>query len=379
MAENYNFVEIDSAELYTTVIGSLMDYCDEALYPGDERRVFGEALVQVFVSMFSLFNDRAKQRALQTARGVVLDAIGDRLRVERLAPAYATAIFRFTVSATMAENIVIPAGTRITTDGSVYFATTEATVLYAGEEYVDIEGKCDSGGSAYNGYASGTIATLVDLIPYVASAYNTTESVGGDDGEPYTEDGDNRYRERIRLAPASFSTAGAESSYKYFALSANAEIADVAIDCPEDAPNTVNIYLLMRGGGLPDDETIAKVLEAVSGATRRPMTDFVQCPPPEQVGYDVEFKYYCTKDDEAATIQTIEGEGGAIDLYNEWQTAALGRDINPDALRRFVLAPNNGTGALRMEIVKPNFAALSKMQVAKLNGTPTITHEVVNA
>lgn len=379
MAENYNFVEVDSAELYATVIGDLMDNCNEALYPGDERRIFGEALVQAFVSLFSLFNDRAKQRTLQHSRGVVLDAIGERLRVSRLSPAYATATFRFSVSATIAENIVIPAGTRITTDGSIYFATTEATVLYAGEEYVDVEGICELGGADYNGYAVGTISTLVDLIPFVAGAQNITESAGGDDGEPYTEDGDERYRERIQLAPASFSTAGAESGYKYFALSADADIADVAVDCPENEPNTVNIYPLMKGGALPDEETIAKVLEAVSADNRRPMTDFVQCLQPEQVSYDVEFKYYCTKDDEAATIQTIEGDGGAIDLYNEWQTAALGRDINPDALRRFVLAPASGTGAVRIEIVKPNFATLSKMQVAKLNGIPTVTHEVVDA
>ncbi len=378
MADDYNFVEIDSAELYTTVIGELMDHCDEALYPGDERRIFGEGIVQVFLAMFSLFNDRAKQRALQHARGSVLDALGERLRVFRLEPAYASATFRFIVSATMAENIVIPAGTRITTDGSIYFATNEAAVLYAGEEFVDIEGVCEFGGSAYNGYAAGTIATLVDLIPFVAGAQNITDSAGGDDGEPYTVEGDNRYRERIQLAPASFSTAGAESSYRYFALSADAEIADIAIDCPEDEPNTVNIYPLMRGGALPGEETLANVLEAVSADTRRPMTDFVQCKQPEQVGYEVEFKYYCTKDNEAATIQTIEGEGGAVDLYNEWQTAALGRDINPDDLRRFVLAPASGVGALRMEIVKPDFTALSKVQVAKLNGTPTIMHEVVS-
>ena len=38
MADPFDFVEIDSAKLYTSIIGSLMDSCDEALYPGDERR-----------------------------------------------------------------------------------------------------------------------------------------------------------------------------------------------------------------------------------------------------------------------------------------------------------------------------------------------------
>ena len=98
---------------------------------------------------------------------------------------------------------------------------------------------------------------------------------------------------------------------------------------------------------------------------------------PAAIEYQVEIKYYCTKEDEAATIEAIEGEGGAIDQYNEWQTAALARDINPDQLRRLILAPTKGTGALRVDVVKPSFAELSKMQVAKLKGTPVVSHEVV--
>jgi hypothetical protein len=70
--------------------------------------------------------------------------------------------------------------------------------------------------------------------------------------------------------------------------------------------------------------------------------------------------------------------GGAIDQYNAWQTAALARDINPDQLRRFILAPSTGTGAMRVDVVKPTFAELSKAQVARLSGAPVVTHEVVN-
>lgn len=378
MADDFNFVETDSAKLYTEIIGSLMDSCNEALYPGDERRIFGEALVAAFVSLYSLFNDRAKQRTLRYARGVVLDALGERQDVIRLAAASASATFRFSVSAVQAENIVIPAGTRITTDGSVYFATEETAVLPAGDAYIDLLGVCTAGGAAYNGFAIGNIATLVDLIPYIAGAVNITISAGGDDGEPYTEEGDNRLRERIRLAPAASSTAGSESGYRYKALSADPNIVDVVIDCPEDAPNTVNLYPLMSGGALPDEETLAKVLAACSAEEARPMTDHVQAFAPEAVEYTVEVKYYCTKDDEAATIRAIEGEGGAIDQYNEWQTAKLARDINPDQLRRFILAPGSGTGALRVDVISPTLVQLSKTQIARLSGVPVVSHEVVS-
>jgi phage-related baseplate assembly protein len=133
----------------------------------------------------------------------------------------------------------------------------------------------------------------------------------------------------------------------------------------------------MTGGELPGEDVLQKVLDALSDDVR-PMTDNVNALTPSVVEYQVEIKYYCTKEDEAATIETIEGDGGAVDLYNEWQTAALARDINPDQLRRFILAPSNGTGAMRVDVIKPTFAELSKAQVARLSGTPIISHEVVS-
>ena len=374
---DFDFVETDSAKIYTAIIGNLMDYCDEPLYPGDERRIFGEGLVMVLTALYNEFNDSMKQRTLQYARGVVLDAIGERYGVKRADPENASATFRFSVSAAQDENIIIPAGTRITADGSVYFETQETSVLPATETSIDLLGVCTSGGSAYNGYSVGSIATLVDLIPYIAKVSNITATAGGDDGEPYNEIGDDKYRERIRLAPASLSTAGPESAYRYFVLSADPDIVDAAIVCPEDEPNTVNIYPLMAGGELPDEATLQKVLDVLADDVR-PMTDKVQAFAPEVVEYAVELKYYCTKDNEASTIQTIEGEGGAIDQYNEWQTAALERSINPDQLRRFILAPAEGTGALRVDVVSPTYTELSKSQVARLSGTPVVTHEVVS-
>lgn len=379
---DFDFVETDSAKIYTAIIGNLMDYCNEALYPGDERRIFGEGLVQVLVSVYSEFNDRMKQRVLRYARGTVLDAIGERLDVYRLPASTASAVFRFSASAAQNENIIIPAGTRITTDGSVYFSTEEIAVLPAGELYADITGVCIEGGSAHNGYTVGTIGTLVDLIPFVASVENIATSTGGDDGEPYTEEGDEKFRERIRLAPAKLSTAGSESAYRYHVLSADPDIIDVAIECPEDEPNIVNLYPLMRGGQVPDEATLQKVLEATSGEKVRPMTDHVFAIAPEQIEYSVELTYYCTKDDEAALIQAIEADGGAIDQYNAWQTAALNRDIDPDQLRSFIFAAKSATdatGTVRMSIVQPVFTEVSKSQVPKFSGSLVVRHEVVMA
>ena len=361
------FIETEAQTVYDTVISRLMDYCDEALYPADERRIFGEALAALYIAQNSTYNDNMRQSLLRYARGEVLDAIGERLAVDRAAPMSAAAIFRFTATAAQGSNIVIPLGTRITTDGSVYFATTEAAVLQAGEMYVDVVGACTVGGAAYNGYTVGQIATLVDLIPFV-TASNVTASSGGDDGEPYTEDGDNRYRERIRLAPSALSTAGAESSYRYHVLAADADIIDAAIIVPSAC--VVDVYPLLTGGALPDDATLEKV-KAALGKGVIPMTDYVTVKQPVQVEYAIEVKYYCEADNEAAAVEAIESDGGALAQFEQWQSAELGRAISPDYLRRYLYA----AGATRVEIVSPTFTELEKHEVAVL-GDVTVTHDI---
>ena len=378
MAEPFDFVTTDAAQIYTAIIGTLMDEVGEPLYPGDERRIFGEALVAVLVALYNEFNDKMKQRTLQYARGPVLDAIGDRYSLTRAQPSHASAMFRFSVEVAQPQNIIIDAGTRITTDGSVYFATDQIAVLQAGKLSVGVQATCTEGGSAYNGFTTGTINTLVDLIPYISSAVNITTSVGGDDGEPYTEDGDNKFKERIRLAPATLSTAGPESGYRYFALAADPRIIDVAIDNPE--ANVIKIYPLLAEGELPDEKILQKVEASCSGDKVRPMTDQVEALAPTAVQYDIEIKYYCTQDNEADTVKAVEAAGGAIERYNAWQTGALDRDINPDQLRRFVLCPDweSGlVGADRVDVVKPVYTEIGKHQVAKFSGSLTVTHEVV--
>ena len=375
---DYNFVSNNPEEIRAEVLSSLNASCGETLYPGDERFMFGEGVAALQVTLNTKFNDQARQRMLRYARGVVLDYLGEFLGVYRLqaSPAYAT--FRFTVSAVQTTNIVIPQGTRITADGSVYFATDENAVLQAGDTYVDVDATCQTAGSAYNDYSAGSVATLVDLIPYIQSVSNTTATTGGDDGEPYTTEGDNRFRNRIQMAPATRTTAGPKASYEYYAMSADPDIIDVYVECPEDEPTVVNIYTLMSGGEPPDADALAKVQAACSPDDVRPMTDKVTAKKPTQKSYDINIKYYTTAADEAAVIAAVEDDGGAIDQYIEWQCGELGRDINPDELRKFVLVPGDDkVGPYRIDVTSPTYTAVADTEVAKFSGTLTVTHEVV--
>lgn len=449
--EDIKLTTTDASTLYKTIITELEKGAGEPLYPGDERRIFGEALVPVFVALYNSLNDVGRQTLLRYARGEVLDAIGERQDVKRLEGTPAKTTMRFSVSTPQERNIIIPKWTKVTPDSENYFATDEIAVLQAGAYSVEVPTSAVSNGTKFNGYAAGTITTLVDLIPYIESVTNLAETAGGDDGEPYTTEGDNRLRERIRLAPAKRSTAGPEQAYIYWVMTADSSIVDAkAVSEKETVSETLTVYdgkafkgggalltdslvvkahgqstaaakdtdytvdytdglltitlkgslsaaesidiiitrtlegcvkivPLLEGGGIPDAAMLAKVLDVVNAKDIRPLTDKVSAVPPEVETYDIEIVYYTTPESEAEVIANVEGTGGAIDRYNEWQVAALSRDINPDQLRKRILSPSWGenlTGAFRVDVVKPTYKALDDTQVAKFSGHLTVSHKV---
>ncbi len=368
------FIETDAGQIYDFIMYVLENEVAEELYPGDERRIFGEALVSLVVALYSTVNDSARQATLRYARGEVLDALGEFAGVYRIEAIPATTTVRFSLKEAITQNIIITKGTRVTSDYTRYFATTKTAVLPAGSLYVDIDAQSTEGGSDYNGIQTGEINVLVDLIAYIDSVYNISETSGGGDVED-----DEDLRERIRLSPANRSTAGPKNAYKYYAMSADAAIADVYVDSP--TPGVVVITPILYGGGIPDQDVLDKVLAACSADDVRPLTDKVEVSAPTTQNYDIELTYYTTAANESTVIQNIEGEGGAIDQYIYWQGSSLDRNINPDRLRKLILCPEDGEGnhligAERVVITSPEYTELNHTTVAKFSGTLKVSHEV---
>lgn len=368
------FIETDAGQIYDFIMYVLENGVTEELYPGDERRIFGEALASLTLALYSTMNDSAKQATLRYARGEVLDALGEFAGVYRIEAMPATTTVRFSLKEAVAQNIIIAKGTRVTSDYSRYFATTETAVLQAGSLYIDVEVESTEGGSNYNDIPVGEINVLVDLIAYIDGVSNTLITSGGGDVES-----DEDLRQRIRLSPASRSTAGPKNSYKYFAISADATVADAYVDSP--TPGVVVITPILYGGEIPDQDVLDKVLAVCSADDVRPLTDKVEVSAPTTQTYDIELTYYTTAANETAVVQNIEGEGGAIDQYIYWQGSSLDRDINPDYLRKLILCPedsegNHLTGADRVVITSPAYTKLDHTTVAKFSGTLKVSHEV---
>ena len=152
-----------------------------------------------------------------------------------------------------------------------------------------------------------------------------------------------------------YSDAGARGAYIYFAKQVSTEIADVAATSPE--PCVVKLYALMKGGK-PASETIkAEIMAACSADTVRPLADRVSVEDPETVPYDVEFTYFTPEQagTGASEAEIAEKVQEAVDQYNAWQCAKLGRDINPSYLVGLLMQ----TGIKRVVPSSPVFTPLN--------------------
>lgn len=363
--QDITFADKDAETIVSDVIAGYEQVSGTTLYPGDPVRLYLETIAYMLSLQRSWIDYAAKMNLLAYATGDYLDHIGAMLGVYRRAPVAASCIVRFTLSAAQDFAVLIPVGTRVSVGGEVMFAVGETTQIGSGDTYIDVICTCTSTGTAGNGLVAGQINTLVDPIAYIASVANTTESTGGTD----TED-DTNFRERIQLAPESFSVAGSAGAYIYWARSAHQDIADVAVlgpNSPEDESGEhtvpageVHVFPLMRGGELPDETIIAQVLDTLSDETVRPLTDTVKVIAPTKQEYDLEVTYYIDRDDAtmAADIQA-QAEQAAED-WIAWQKEKLGRDINPSELtHRMVEA-----GVKRVVITSPTYTKVGSYAVA---------------
>lgn len=357
------FVEVDAAKINNEIISSFEKELGTTLYPGDERRIFLNQAGQTIVGLKNYINETAKQNLLRYASGDVLDAIGERTDTGRNPAQRAKTTVRFILSAAQTGDITVPKGTRVTPDGKLYFATTSVLLIKSGELYGDVEAESTEGGEKYNNFAPGQIKTIVDPIPFVASAANTDTSSHGSDVES-----DDSFRERIREAPSMFSTAGTADGYIYWAKTADVDIEDVSVTAP--GAGEVKIIVLMKNGELPSQAVLDAVAASCSDKRRRPLTDHVTVSAPSVVNYNIELKYYISKVMASEEVNIKNAVNEAVDQYNRWQSEKLGREINPDYLRQLML----NAGSYKIELKAPEYTTLTNDEVAKV-GTVKIDYK----
>ena len=351
------FAEKAADEIESAIITQYETLAGRTLAKGDPVRLFLEARVLVIIQQRALIDYAAKQNLLAYADGDYLDHIGALLEVTRLEASHAMTTLKFTLSEVQPSAVIIPEGTRATPGGgTILFATTESIDIPAGEREAEVTAQCTLSGTQGNGYVAGQIRKLVDPFPFEMTVENITETYGGSDTET-----DENFRERIQIAPESFSVAGPTGAYEYWARSAHQGIIDVAVLGPPDTePGNVNIYPLMTDGDLPTQEILDAVYEVCNADDKRPDTDFVHVLSPEPVEFELNVSYWIDRKraTQAAQIQRAVEE--AVNAWALWQRSKLGRDLNPSELNHRMVA----AGAKRTEIISPEFRVLTASQVA---------------
>ena len=347
------FVDANPHEIEMHILTVVEGLLKRKLARADPLRLFLCGLESLMIQQRLLFNQMAKMNLLAYAKGDFLDHIGALVGTKRLPAAPATATMKLTLSAQREQAVIIPKGARVTAGDNIYFALNDNAVIPAGELFVLAAATCTESGERGNGYLSGEICKIVDPVPFLAAAENTTKSEGGADVED-----DAAYRERIHEAPEKFSTAGPTLAYEYHAKTASALIADVSVDSP--APGEVDVYPLLKGGVIPGEEILALVREKLNDRRIRPLTDKVSVKAPASVTYNIDAVYYIDRRDatEAAAIQTHAET--AVREFIAWQKEKLGRDINPTELCYRLRA----AGVKRAEIKSPVFTVTDKKQIA---------------
>ncbi len=325
----------------------------DTLYEGDAIKHIIKANSYLQYLQGKNLQEAIRMNFLKISHSHGLDLLGEFKNVKRLEAEKAQVIIRFSREAYLDKEITIPSKTRVTPDGLIYFETVQTAILEANNTYVDIVCQCQSPGLIGNNFEIGQIKILVDRISFITKVSNINKSSGGRKIE-----GDDSFRERIQKAPESFSVAGSEGAYEFWARSADGNIIDVFIDSP--SPCVVKVYPLMKEGTLPDSNIINLIQSKLSSDKVRPITDKVEVLSPSIHNFSLNIEYYIPKSLEAFSISKSEEVEKVIDEWIKWLKLKLGRDINTDEL----IYRLKNIGVKRVNIINPNYTALEKSKVA---------------
>lgn len=350
------------------------------LAPADPRRLFMQVIVLMLAQQRQLIDFAGKQSMVKFVdAGMPIDAatwIKNLAALWGLTPAAAkpsTCTERF--FAAIPAVITIQGGTRVTDGISIWETPGADQTSPPGATHLDVIVTCTTPGSATNGIATGQIATLVDPIPNIATVTNITYTGGG--AEPQQTDS---FRQDLRDAPESTSTAGPRGAYRQLALKASPAVADCAVLGPDDAgemggaaPTPGNVWLLVIEGTrdadgnlisvipVPTGGLISTVQAATTGEEVRPLGDAVTTKAPTFVDFDCVVTYYIPRSRSKSAVAIQAAAEDAFAAFLLWQQSAIGRSINPSQLdARLVNA-----GAKRTTIATPNYTALYRDQSAR--------------
>ena len=325
--EEVKIVDDDLAQSLAAMIADYEQRAGKVLQPAHIERL----LINTFAYREHLLrqqvNEAYRQQHPRFATGLMLDLCGDDVSTPRLQAQPALTTLRFTAVLSGSEQIAVPKGTQVNA-GQTSFVTTEAALLTAAQSSAEVAAECTETGTVGNGWSVGQINSPAErLHPTIeVTVANTTVSAGGVEIED-----DEAYRERVLLAPESFSVAGPVGAYQYWARQASPAVVDVHVANDTDGSGQpiggrVAVTVLAKDG-LPNAELIGKIQAALSAEKRRPLCDTVVVKAPTAVNYTLDAELTLFTGTDARTAKAAVEQAWAV--YEAARRSRLGLDIVP--------------------------------------------------
>lgn len=336
-----DFIERDPLTIEREVFADYESFADSPASPGTVEYFFCKLISYRETLLRMGIQEAAKLNLLDFTRFPMLDYVGRLVGAgDRLPAQPATTTLQFTLPAAHGAPVFLPAGTRRkSNDGKVTFETLEDLTIDPGDLSGTVAARATEPGEVGNGYLAGQISKEVDQLPNDATCTNTTASEGGSPRES-----DERYTRRILLAPDSPSTAGAEQSYEFWALTASGAIVDVAVLSPEPAHIEV---VVLTASGVPGPEILTKVGEVLTPKKRRPMSDTVTAVACTAVTWALEVELTLFED--ADEEETLAAANKAAQAWIDSRKSYLGRDVVRSQIQRVISSP----GVYDSNVVSP--------------------------
>ncbi|WP_265582638.1 MULTISPECIES: baseplate J/gp47 family protein [unclassified Pseudomonas] len=224
------FVEINPAANEADLIARYEGKTGKTLYPAQVERLFIDQVAYAQTRLQLAIQSAGEQLLVRYAKAPILDYLGELVATPRLLAVPARCPLQFRIPTASQQPLLIPAGTRVSTqDAKLSFLTDQDALIPTGQMQTNVIATCLTAGVLGNGWAVGQISSIAN--PPAAGLIATNTSVTADGAE---DEDDDRYRERIILAPEAFSNAGSRGAYRYHALAVHQSIIDVAVHGPDE-------------------------------------------------------------------------------------------------------------------------------------------------
>lgn len=354
-----SFIDRDVTTIVAELVARYEELSGKKLYPAQPERLLIDVLAYCVYLLREQVQNAAEQNLVQYALGAILEHHAQFYGIERLGALKAKCTLKFTAeegtpSGSRPVPLTISAGTQIRTkDGAVTFVTLSSITIPLDETEATVEAEALVAGANANGYPAGEATEPLTSIAWLESVGNTNLTHSGADAES-----DTQLRERVVLAPESFSVAGPTGAYRFWALSAHPSIIDVAVE--SNLPGTVQVYPLTTDGA-PSVDVINDVVDALTDEKRRPLTDSpglsVLAPAALEFTIDANVTLYSV----APSVETKAAIEARLLEYANEKRLKLGRDIIPNQIIALI---QSVTGVYNATLTSPALIPVAASEFA---------------